>query len=148
METIEMIIFEKKIERKFSVSEYSSSQSHIVIKDITMGQENIFLKLNHEEEYSYLDFTGSPDYKLIYIYKQTEILGGTYAVNNSKGNIIKTSFHEILLITLQTFIDENEKHERSLVKGRALLKELKEKGPRTNFEDKISVWFIPSKKKQ
>lgn len=141
METIEMTIFESKLEKKFSIVECHNSQSHIFIRDIIKEQGNILLKIDHEEEYSYLDFTGCPDYKLIYLTKNNEIFGGTYAVNSGKSNIIKTGFNKILLVTLQTFIDENENQERSMTKGRELLKELKAMGPCNKDVGKTFVIF-------
>lgn len=139
MSTIETTIYGERTEQKLSVVEHLSTKNCISIQTLKKGQENLLIEFQHEENYSYLDFSGVPEYKLIYLIKDNEIFGGTYAVNNSEGKVIRTSFKKILLIPLQNLIDENEKQERLLEKGRIFLEELEAMVPDQSDVGKVVV---------
>ena len=59
-----------------------------------------------------IDFTQTKDYQVLYLNKNLEIVGGSYAINNDFGFILQTQEKIILLVEMQ---DENTT--RILLKG-------------------------------
>lgn len=94
------------------LNEVHSNKNNIRIEGLNLLENNTILRIEHSGLTTMIDFTQAKDYQVLYLNKNLEIVGGSYAINNDFGFVLQTQEKNILLVEMQ---DENTT--RILLKG-------------------------------
>lgn len=86
--------------RIIEVSEVKSNENVISIKDLNLTEDSTLLTITQKRLTTMLNFTDAGDYQALYLNKNFNVVGGSFAIDNESGFILQSQEKSILLLKI------------------------------------------------
>ena len=87
----------KKLESFLAVLEGTA----VIIRDLKSVDENHLFQIVHSKLNTLFHFSGCRDYQILYLKKDKEFVGATYAINRGGDYLIQTTAKWVMLIPIE-----------------------------------------------